>query len=385
VRELYAISFSAFTVMVGVGVIAPLLPIFAESLGATGLWIGVIFSAYSFSRLIFLPIAGKLSDRYGRKRIVVSGLILYSFISLLYIISNTPEELSAVRFLHGISSAMIIPVAMAAAAEFSPRGEEGYIIGVFNRSLFLGMASGPFIGGFVSDFIGYRYTFLVISLIGLVTLLFVFFTFPEIEVKRKELKISKINTRVRGAFLFRFINSMGRGSILSFLPIYLGLIGYSAGVIGILISLNLFVSAIIQPSSGKLSDRIGTVYPVTLSAIFSAVLLFIIPRISEISILLILSVFLGVSSALAIPAIGAIVAVEGRDGGMGQLIGTLSASKSLGRIIGPLVSGAIYDLFGGGVPGIQMAFNFAAFLSILSILLFLLSNRSNISTKRLSS
>jgi len=361
--------------MVGVGVIAPLLPIFAESLGATGLWIGVIFSAYSLSRLIFLPIAGKLSDKYGRRKIIISGLILYSFISLLYIISSTPEELSVVRFLHGMSSAMIIPVAMAAAADFSSKGEEGYTMGIFNRSLFLGMASGPFIGGAVSDLFGFKYTFLAISLIGFATLFLVFFTFPENETKRRESKAGKINIRILGALLFRFINSMGRGSILSFLPIYLGLVGYTAGVIGTLISLNLFVSAIIQPSSGKLSDRIGAMYPITLSATLSAILLFIIPRISEISILLVLSIFLGISSALAIPAIGAIVTVEGRNGGMGQLMGTLSASKSLGRIIGPLVSGAIYDLFGGGVHGIQMAFNFAALLSIFSIFVFLFFNR----------
>ncbi len=370
-RELYAISLSAFTVMVGMGVIAPLLPIFAESLGATGLWIGIIFSAYSFSRLIFLPTAGKLSDKYGRRKLIIFGLILYSLISLLYILSNSPEELSAVRFLHGISSAMIIPVAMAAAADFSPKGEEGYIIGIFNRSLFLGMASGPLIGGFVSDLVGFRYAFLVISLLGFITLLLVFFTFPEVEIKERRIETKNVNNKVIGAFVFRFINSMGRGSILSFLPIYLGLVGYDAWIIGILISLNLFVSALIQPYAGKLSDGIGVIYPVTLSTILSAILLFTIPKISDISLLLALSTLLGISSALAIPAIGSIVVMEGRRGGMGVLMGTLSASKSLGRIIGPLISGAIYDLSGGGIKGIQMAFNFAAFLSIISILVFL--------------
>ncbi len=379
-RELYAISLSAFIVMVGMGVIAPLLPIFAESLGASGLWIGIIFSAYSFSRVVFLPVAGKLSDRYGRRKLIISGLFLYSLISLLYILSNSPKELSAVRFIHGISSAMIIPVAMAAAADISSRGEEGHILGIFNRSLFLGMASGPLIGGFVSDVVGFRYTFLVISLLGFTTLVLVFFTFPEIEAKEvvKRRTEGNINNRVIGAFVFRFINSMGRGSILSFLPIYLGLLGYNTWIIGVLISLNLFVSALIQPSAGKFSDKIGVVYPVALSTIMSAILLFTIPKISEFSMLVILSVLLGVSSALAIPAIGSIVAVEGKRGGMGILMGTLSASKSLGRIFGPLISGAIYDLFGGGVNGINIAFSFAAALSIVSLVVFLFLEREDL-------
>lgn len=357
--------------MVGVGVIAPLLPIFAESLGASGLWIGIIFSAYSLSRMVFLPVAGKLSDIHGRKKTMLIGLFLYSILSLLYIASSDPVQLSAVRFLHGISSAMIIPVAMAAAVDSSSKGEEGYALGTFNRSLFLGMASGPIIGGFVSDLFGFKATFLAISLLGFLTLLLTFWTFPEVEMRRREVKTA-VNKRITAALLFRFINSMGRGSMLSFFPIYLGLLGYSAATIGILISTNLLVSALIQPTSGKFSDRIGARYPVALSAILSAIILILIPKTVEISFLLGLSFLLGISSALAIPAIGALVAVEGRNGGMGQLMGTLSAAKSSGRIVGPLISGAIYDLFGGGIEGIGIAFSFAALLSIASLLIFLL-------------
>ena len=364
--------------MVGMGVIAPLLPIFAKSLGASGLWIGIIFSAYSFSRLIFLPLAGKLSDIYGRREILLLGLLLYSLISLLYVVSSDPLQLSAVRLLHGMSSAMIIPVAMAAAADISAIGKEGQTLGIFNRSLFLGLASGPIIGGFLFDFMGLKETFLAISLLGALTLAIAFLTFPNVEVKTIKTRKRLVNRAILAPILFRFINSMGRGSILSFLPIYLAIIGFSPTIIGILISLNLFISALIQPASGKLSDKIGALYPVSLSALLSAAILFLIPRVSELSFLIGLSVLLGVSSALAIPAIGALVAVEGRKGGMGELMGTLSAAKSSGRIVGPLLSGAIYDLFGGGIGGISMAFSLAAILSLFSLLIFLLLEKEEI-------
>ena len=110
----------------------------------------------------------------------------------------------------------------------------------------------------------------------------------------------------------------------------------------------------------------------------SAAILFLIPRVSELSFLIGLSILLGVSSALAIPAIGALVAVEGRKGRMGELMGTLSAAKSSGRIVGPLLSGAIYDLFGGGIGGISMAFSLAAILSLFSLLIFLLLEKEEI-------
>jgi|Deesub1362A_J573_1020465.scaffolds.fasta_scaffold00078_89 MFS family permease len=369
-------SFSAFIVMVGVGIISPLLPLFAEDLGASGVWIGIIFSAYSFSRLVFLPLAGKMGDRYGKKNIISTGLLFYSLISILYVFSRTPEELSAVRLLHGVTSAMIIPIAMAYAAEISPKGKEGYFMGYFNRALFLGMATGPLMGGFISDIVGIRYTFLSLSVLGFFTLILVLLTFPSTSMSRKGIKerglIKSIrSSMVRLSLFFRFLNSMGRGSILSFLPIYLGIIGFMPSLIGIIISTNLLISALIQPSSGKLTDRIGPFYPVTISTLLGALILFLIPRIENFYFLAILSAMLGITSALNIPAIGAMVAVEGKaHGGMGSLMGTLSASKSLGRIAGPLISGAIYDVFGGGLYGVRMAFSFAAVLTLFSAFVF---------------
>jgi len=99
--------------------------------------------------------------------------------------------------------------------------------------------------------------------------------------------------------------------------------------------------------------------------------LLILPRIHELYFLLILSVLLGITSGLSIPAVGAVVAVEGKShGGMGELMGALSASKSLGRVAGPIVSGIVYDAFGSGITGIQMAFTVSAFLTMISALIF---------------
>jgi len=371
---LYTTCISAFIVMVGIGIIAPLLPTFAEELGASGIWIGIIFSAYSFSRFIFLPIAGNLSDRYGRKKVISIGLLFYALVSFLYIFSYTPEELSLVRLIHGITSALIIPVAMAYTAEISPPGKEGQFMGHFNRCIFLGLACGPLIGGVLSEIVGVRYTFLSLSVMGFVTLLLVSLTFPsEMSIKKRERSFlsSVKEPKVKMAFIFRFFNSMGRGSVLSFLPLYLGMIGFSKFSIGLLLSINLFTSAIIQPTSGKLSDKIGPIYPVTFSTLLGAATLFLLPRIDNYYILIFLSFMLGITSALSIPAIGAIIATEGKNhGGMGELMGSLAASKSLGRIAGPIISGIIYDIMGAGLYGLRSAFTVAATLSVVSAVIF---------------
>ena len=69
--SLYGAVFSA---MIGVGIVIPLLPRYAVTMGATGIWIGAIFSAFALSRVIFLPLFGRLSDSYGRKRLILIGL-----------------------------------------------------------------------------------------------------------------------------------------------------------------------------------------------------------------------------------------------------------------------------------------------------------------------
>ncbi|MFC1914030.1 MFS transporter [Chloroflexota bacterium] len=71
------LALSIFSSMLGVGIVAPLLPLYAEDMGATGIWLGIIFGSFYISRSIVMPIMGKLSDRRGRKLILGSGLFAW--------------------------------------------------------------------------------------------------------------------------------------------------------------------------------------------------------------------------------------------------------------------------------------------------------------------
>lgn len=121
-----------FVTTLGLGIVAPLMPIFAESLGATGIWLGIIFSGFSISRVLFMPLIGRLSDRRGRKRFITAGLLLYAVLSLLYPAAGSVYTLVAVRLIHGFASAMVFPIAMAYVAEVSSKGSEGKTMGTFN-------------------------------------------------------------------------------------------------------------------------------------------------------------------------------------------------------------------------------------------------------------
>ena len=105
--------FSIFAAVTGVGIVVPLLPVYAHGLGASGLYIGLIFGSFSLSRTFFLPYFGRKSDQSGRKHLIVTGLGGYTLISIAFIFSNNVETLIAIRFLQGIASSMMMPVIQA--------------------------------------------------------------------------------------------------------------------------------------------------------------------------------------------------------------------------------------------------------------------------------
>ncbi|MCD4678380.1 MAG: MFS transporter, partial [Desulfobacula sp.] len=143
--------FAIFTTVTGVGIVVPLLPIYANDLGATGIYVGMIFGSFSISRTILLPFFGRLSDQKGRKPFIVAGLFAYTLISIAFVFSKNVETLIILRFIQGAASAMIMPVVQAYVGEITPKGSEGYSMGLFNLSMFLSLSLGPLMGGGIKD------------------------------------------------------------------------------------------------------------------------------------------------------------------------------------------------------------------------------------------
>src|SRR4030042_1223989 len=167
-----ALALSIFASMLGVGIIVPLLPLYAENLGATGIWIGIIFASFSISRAIISPFVGRLSDRRGRKLLLRLCLLISAIVSLGYT-SNSLWGLTLVRLLHGAASGMIQPVAQAYIGDVAPKGEEGKWMGYFNAAFFTGFGFGPLMGGVLTDHFGMNSSFLTMSGLNLLAFLIV--------------------------------------------------------------------------------------------------------------------------------------------------------------------------------------------------------------------
>jgi DHA1 family multidrug resistance protein-like MFS transporter len=348
--------FAIFATATGVGIVVPLLPVFALHAGASGFAIGLIFGSFSISRTLFLPYFGRRSDRHGRKRLIVGGLFAYALVSALFMTTSSIAGLILLRFLQGIASAALMPVIQAYVGDITPTGREGLTLGFFNLSLFLGLSLGPLIGGGVHDAWGLEAAF---GLMGLLTLsggLLSLILLPPrtAEWIRRPPQPpgswrSLVLTRdTLGLILFRFGYTFGIGIIWSFLPVLADAeYGLSATAIGSLIMLGVLFSGVLQIPLGHLADRVDKRRMVAMGGLVVALALAGFECSGGYAGLAAANLLFGLGGGASMAAhMAQTVQKGGRMKAMGSLIGILTAAHSLGMMAGALVSGLMMDLCG---------------------------------------
>ncbi|RQD81107.1 MAG: MFS transporter [Methanocalculus sp. MSAO_Arc1] len=364
--------------MLGLGIVVPLLPYYADTLGATGIGIGLIFSGFALSRAVFMPLIGRYSDRRGRKIFILLGLGLFCVISLTYIYAGSVAELTAVRIAHGFASAMVIPVAMAYVADLSTPGREGFYMGSFNTSLFLGLGCGPLIGGAVLDAVGIAPVFQLMALLSAIAFFICLFFLPESGISLRmesSIRDALFSTIMRPVLFFRIMNAYANGTFMVFLPViatfWMGLSAFQAGLI---ISTSILATGLLQHYFGTLADRYSKTSLIAGGTVIVSLCLIIIPFTGGFIGLFCISLLLGIGSALAMPASTAVVAIAGRTIGQGASMGAFNTAMSVGMVTAPIISGLIMD-----ISDIRFVFEAAGVVSLVSALVFvILAKRAGI-------
>lgn len=378
-RALQALLVSVFVAMLGLGIVGPIMPLYAETLGATFTQIGLLSSAWSIARFIFSAPAGRLSDTISRKKVIMGGLLAYAIVSLLYILAWDFNSLLSFRFLHGLGSAATMPVAMAYAAELAPRGEEGKYMGTLNLAMFGGMGLGPLIGGSLTDIFSLSAPFYVMCAMTAFSLVLVMTFLPESQSNidktnkpRPSFKKILSNRVLLASFVFRAVNALGRGAIMGFLTIYMttaiadGGMALSVTAAGWVLSIGQISSAILQRPSGTLADRYNKNTLITIGGLVSALGMALFPFSRTFMHILGSRLLFSLGSALMTPALSAIAAIEGREYGVGTTMSVLQSAMSLGMMGGPLLSGIFADMF-----SLKPIFYVGSGISFLGLLLFI--------------
>ena len=373
IRKVFPIlALSIFSSMLGVGIIAPLLPLYAENLGANGVWLGIIFAGFSVSRAIFMPIIGQLSDRYGRKSFLVAGLFAYSVTSLGYIWAGDVYQLTLVRLIQGAAAGMIIPIAQAYVGDISPEGEEGTWMGYFNTAFFTGFGIGPLMGGVLTDHFGMDVAFYSMGGLNLLAFLVAILFLPGIK-QGKDLSHSSLSFKemgassmVKGLFSYRLSFALGRAAFSCFLPIFATMyMGLTPTLIGMLLASNIVLMSLIQLYSGGFADRFNRKILVVLGGIISFSFLATLPLMHNFWQLLGLCIFGAIGGSISMPAASALTVDEGRKFGMGTTMAIFAMAMSIGMAIGPILGGIIADYI-----NINSVFYFAAAMGLLGTILF---------------
>lgn len=348
--------FSIFVTVTGVGIVVPLLPIYAHELGAGGFGIGLLFGSFSISRTFFIPYFGRLSDRRGRKPLIVPGLLAYALLSLAFIQAATVPALIAIRFAQGIASSALMPAIQAYVGDITPPGREGATMGLFNLSLFCGLALGPLIGGGIRDQFGIAATFAGMAALAFAGFALTALLLPPAGRERIVCTSRPIgpwrsllkDRELAGLFLFRLAYTFGIGILWSFLPVLAATdFALSGAAIGLLVMVGVTVSGVLQFPMGALADRLDKRRLIVFGGMVAAGGLLAFEWVRGFEGLLAANFLFGLGGGISMPALTALAVQKGnRAAMMGSVMAILTLAHSAGMFAGALLAGVMMDLFG---------------------------------------
>jgi DHA1 family multidrug resistance protein-like MFS transporter len=361
---------SMFISMLGMGIVSPFLPIYANTMGASKLEVGLVQAGFNITGIGTLLFVGRLSDRFGRKSFLSAGLGILAVSSMGLMYSASPLQLILWRFVQGLGASAHLPIAQAYLGDITPEGNEGKWMGYFNAVLFAGMGAGPLIGGVVTDALGIRSTFLFMAILNVLalvaTLLFLNEMPRKIAARENTSFFAPMKSRLmRGVLSFRLATGIGTSSLMAFIPLFADLrLGLSASLIGIMLAARTPVS-IIQSYTGRLADKWNRRSMVIWGGAASFVAMAFLPRSGGFWPLLVAYLSVTLAQAFAIPPANAYVVHEGRTFGMGASMTMFMMAMHVGNGVGPVMLGSIADGF-----GLESVFYSAAIFMAAGVLLF---------------
>lgn len=361
-KSLIIIFFIVFIDLLGFGIILPLLPYIAEKFQANPFQIGILTATYSIFQLIAAPILGRLSDRYGRKKVLIISQFGSAIGYLILGLANNLSMLFLSRIIDGITGGNI-SIAQAYIADVTTKENRARGMGLIGAAFGLGFIFGPAIGGAMSK-ISYStpaYFATIVSLITFFTTAFFLketvnknkaehsprtkFSFSEL---KRVLKLYTIGVLIIVFFLLNTAFSIQTGIFALWTQ---KTFNFDASQNGWLFAYIGILAAIFQI---KLLPWVVKKFHEKKILIFSFVFLFLgmffIPLSKNPNFLFIPLFFLPLGNGLANPTIQALASKNVTQEEYGGILGILQSAGAMGRIVGPILGGEIFEIFGGNAP-----------------------------------
>ena len=368
-----------FLVMVGFGIIIPVLPFLAEKVGGSPTELGLLMAVYSLMQLFFAPMWGRISDRIGRKPVMVIGI---AGLALSFFISATADSLWVLfvaRVIGGILSSANMPTAMAYVADITTPEDRGKGMGIIGAAIGLGFIFGPAIGGVFSK-TSLTFPFYIAGVVSLITLVLVLVLLKEslpLEKRaqhsmRKESIWNAFKGPLKVMFILQWIITLSMAGLEATFAYFAAekadigtlQLGYIFMIMG-------FGSAIVQGGlMGPMIKKMGEGNVIRLGIVVSAIGFFLILFSTNFWTAAVFLTIFGLGNGMIRPGISSLL-TKTSNTGHGSVTGLLSSFDSFGRIAGPPLGGWLFSI------SIDLPYIAGAILSILALLLYQFYNKAS--------
>ncbi len=353
-KNVFILSFTLLVVMLGYGMVMPIMPFYIEHFGAGGTELGWLMSTYSLMQLVSAPIWGILSDRYGRKPILSIGVLGYAITLFMFGLAKSFAMLFIARSLSGILSSATMPTAMAYIGDNTPQKEKSKGMGQLGAMVGAGVILGPLMGGLLSTN-SLSLPFFIGSGLAFLALLLVIFLLPESRISQpdtgnqasppREIYLRVLFSPAGILLLLIFIMSFGMTNFQGMIGLYVvDKFAFNAAQVGTIWMLMGAILIVAQGGLvGPLTKKFGDLNLIKVGLLGGIVgFVFVAIAVNYITTMLALGFFI-LSLALIGPTLNSYISNFAGES-QGAVMGLNSAMNSLGRVVGPLWGGYIYDI-----------------------------------------
>jgi DHA1 family multidrug resistance protein-like MFS transporter len=351
-RDVIVLGVVAFFVMVGFGVVVPVLPVYVRSFGVGYLEVGAVVSAFAVMRLVANPFVGKLVDWAGERTILAVGIGIVAASSALVAFAESYTQVLVLRGVGGIGSAMFSVSAMTLLLASTSASSRGRAVGFYQGGFLIGGMAGPAVGGLLATislsapFLFYAATLAVAGLVGL--LLLQNRKHVVVDVAAPIIPIRSVlgDRRFQAACVANLAQGWAAMGVRSALipVLVVESLGREPAWTGIAFAVAAVAQALALGPAGRFVDTVGRRPAIIGSFAAGAVIMVFIPFVSSIAVLIVLLSLYGIAAAFMGTAPAASVGdAAGARGGMP--VAVFQAFADVGAIAGPLVAGLLVDSF----------------------------------------
>lgn len=349
-NKLNVLYFNIFLMFLGISIVIPVLPTILHDLDLNGSDLGMLVAVFAMFQMIASPFGGRFADKFGKKIIIIIGLLLFSISEFIFAVGNTFSILLVSRVLGGISAAFVMPGVNGMIGDLSTSENRAKNFSYMSAVINTGFIVGPGVGGFLAE-ISHRMPFYFAGALGIIALLFSVFLLKEAsdndsnETARPKVKEPFPYKLFVVPVIIMLILSYGLASTETMFSLYTAeKVGFEPKDISIAITGGAIVGVIFQLFLfEKLVGKIGEIKLTLFSLIYSVLILGAFVYASHYITVMLVSFVIFIGFDLIRPSMTNYFSkLAGNN--QGTAGGLNSAATSVGNLIGPLVAGAAFDI-----------------------------------------